>query len=454
MDIINEVSKKTRFITNKVGSINEKIKLSISKLSIRVKNSINEFIYQNNYQIRFDKNTTFLKSKNLSIRNKGENNVNNEKVEAKITNDKKSPLKEKQKILNNIELPNGDLISIDEAINNIHLSKQDSILKSKLSLIDYITDRQFKSSANNSIKSSSEFNSHFISSNLDNKNEYNYVKFGSYEDTSNLDNKNEYNYVKFGSYENTSNLDNKNEYNYVKFDGYEDTSNLDNKNEYNYVKFGGYENTSNLKSNSMNDGYLIMTKSKSISENMDDKFNPNVSKNVIPSEKESFKSFLLDITKNISLLDRLSDGENSYGYVFLAKVANYLDDYNRDKEHKKTDYFNKEDYLKKMETSDYFFNLNKKVNNIIYLQYLKKEQSNDESGVIDKITATDNSNLNEVEHLKEAEKQKEVFDGHDKLNENNDDSFNEFLSEIDEQLNISNENKKFTLDELLKKMKK
>ncbi|MDL5168428.1 hypothetical protein QSH14_14870 [Proteus faecis] len=434
MDIINEVSKKARFITNKVGSINEKIKLSISKLSIRVKNSINEFIYQNNYQIRFDKNTTFLKSKNLSIRNKGENDVNNEKVEAKITNDKKSPLKEKQNILNNIELPNGDLIPIDEAINNIHLSKQDSILKSKLSLIDYITDRQFKSSANNSIKSSSEFNSHFISSNLDNKNEYNYVKFGSYEDTSNLDNKNEYNYVKFGSYENTSNLDN--------------------KNEYNYVKFGGYENTSNLKYNSMNDGYLIMTKSKSISENMDDKFNPNVSKNVIPSEKESFKSFLLDITKNISLLDRLSDGENSYGYVFLAKVANYLDDYNRDKEHKKTDYFNKEDYLKKMETSDYFFNLNKKINNIIYLQYLKKEQSNDESGVIDKITATDNSNLNEVEHLKEAEKQKEVFDGHDKLNENNDDSFNEFLSEIDEQLNISNKNKKLTLDELLKKMKK
>ncbi|WP_342639619.1 hypothetical protein [Proteus faecis] len=451
MDIINEVSKKTRFITNKVGSINEKIKLSISKLSIRVKNSINEFIYQNNYQIRFDKNTTFLKSKNLSIRNKGENNVNNEKVEAKITNDKKSPLKEKQKILNNIELPNGDLISIDEAINNIHLSKQDSILKSKLSLIDYITDRQFKSSANNSIKSSSKFNSHLISSNLDNKNEYNYVKFGGYEDTSNLDNKNEYNYVKFG--------------------GYEDTSNLDNKNEYNYVKFDGYENISNLKSNSMNDGYLIMTKSKSISENMDDKFNPNVSKNKILSEKESFKSFLLEMTKNISLLDRLSDGENSYGYVFLAKVANYLDDYNRDKEHKKTDYFNKEDYLKKMETSDYFFNLNKKINNIIYLQYLKKEQNNDENGVVEKTTVKANNALNEVENLKEAEKQKEVFDAHDKLNENNlsiiekqnkdnlaminnDDSFNEFLGEIDEQLNISNENKNLTLDELLKKVKK
>ena len=105
-------------------------------------------------------------------------------------------------------------------------------------------------------------------------------------------------------------------------------------------------------------------------------------------------------------------------------------------------------------SSDYFFNLNKKINNIIYLQYLKKEQSNDESGVIDKITATDNSNLNEVENLKEAERQKENFDAHDKLNENNDDSFNEFLGEIDEQLNISNENKKFTLDELLKKMKK
>ncbi|QNH66396.1 hypothetical protein H7F13_03620 [Proteus vulgaris] len=121
---------------------------------------------------------------------------------------KKNLLKEKQNILNNIELPNGDLIPIDEAINNIHLSKQDSILKSKLSLIDYITDRQFKSSVNNSIKSSSEFNSHLISSKLDNKNEYN------------------------------------------------------------YVKFGGYEDTSNLKSNSMNDGYLIMIKSKSTSKNM------------------------------------------------------------------------------------------------------------------------------------------------------------------------------------------
>ncbi|MDM3869407.1 hypothetical protein QF204_14640, partial [Proteus faecis] len=241
--------------------------------------------------------------------------------------------------------------------------------------------------------------------------------------------------------------------------------------EYNYVKFDGYENISNLKSNSMNDGYLIMTKSKSISENMDDKFNPNVSKNKILSEKESFKSFLLEMTKNISLLDRLSDGENSYGYVFLAKVANYLDDYNRDKEHKKTDYFNKEDYLKKMETSDYFFNLNKKINNIIYLQYLKKEQNNDENGVVEKTTVKANNALNEVENLKEAEKQKEVFDAHDKLNENNlsiiekqnkdnlaminnDDSFNEFLGEIDEQLNISNENKNLTLDELLKKVKK
>ncbi|WP_337228802.1 hypothetical protein, partial [Proteus faecis] len=210
MDIINEVSKKARFITNKVGSINEKIKLSISKLSIRVKNSINEFIYQNSYKNRFDKNTTFLKSKILSIINKVKDNILNKEMEAK-----KNLLKEKQNILNNIELPNGDLIPIDEAINNIHLSKQDSILKSKLSLIDYITDRQFKSSVNNSIKSSSEFNSHLILSKLDNKNEYNYVKFCGYEDTSNLDNKNEYNYVKFCGYEDTSNLDNKNEYNYV-----------------------------------------------------------------------------------------------------------------------------------------------------------------------------------------------------------------------------------------------
>lgn len=406
MDIINEVSKKARFITNKVGSINEKIKLSIYKLPIRVKNSINEFIYQNSYKNRFDKNTTFLKSKILSIINKVKDNILNKEMEAK-----KNLLKEKQNILNNIELPNGDLIPIDEAINNIHLSKQDSILKSKLSLIDYITDRQFKSSVNNSIKSSSEFNSHLI------------------------------------------------------------LSKLDNKNEYNYVKFCGYEDTSNLKSNSMNDGYLIMTKSKSTSKNMGDKINPNVNENEILSEKEIFKSFLLEMTKNISLLDRLSDGENSYGYVFLANVANYLEYYNGDKEQKKIDYFNKEDYLKKMETSDYFFNLNKKINNIIYLQYLKKEQNNDENGVVEKITVKANNALNEVGNLKEAEKQKEVIDAHDKLNENNisiiekqnkdnlaminnDDSFNEFLGEIDEQLNISNENKNLTLDELLKKVKK
>ncbi|WP_337228864.1 hypothetical protein, partial [Proteus faecis] len=259
--------------------------------------------------------------------------------------------------------------------------------------------------------------------------------------------------------------------NYVKFCGYEDTSNLDNKNEYNYVKFGGYEDTSNLKSNSMNDGYLIMTKSKSTSKNMGDKINPNVNENEILSEKEIFKSFLLEMTKNISLLDRLSDGENSYGYVFLANVANYLEYYNGDKEQKKIDYFNKENYLKKIGTSDYFFNLNKKINNIIYLQYLKKEQNNDENGVVEKTTVKANNALNEVENLKEAEKQKEVFDAHDKLNENNlsiiekqnkdnlaminnDDSFNEFLGEIDEQLNISNENKNLTLDELLKKVKK
>ncbi|WP_311748090.1 hypothetical protein [Proteus penneri] len=382
MDIINEVREKTRFITNKLDSINEKIKLSISKLSIKIKNSINEFIYQNSYEnkIRFDKKTTFLKSKQLIIRNKEETNVINKKIDANITNNKENLLKEKWEILNNIELPNGDLIPIDKAINNIHLSKQDSILKSKLSLIDYITDIQFKSSVNNRMKSSSEFNGHLNSSNLDNKNKSAYVKFGGYE--------------------NVSHLDNKNESDYVEFDGYENVSNLDSKNKSNNVEFDGDENTSNLKSNNMNDGYLIMNKPKSTSENMGDKFNPNVIKNEILSEKEDFKSFLLEITKNISLLDRLSDGENSYGYVFLAKVANYLEDYNKYKEQKKIDYFNKENYLKKMETSGYFFNLNKRINNIIYLQYFKKEQSTHENGVVDKITVTANNTLNEVEKLK------------------------------------------------------
>lgn len=37
---------------------------------------------------------------------------------------------------------------------------------------------------------------------------------------------------------------------------------------------------------------------------------------------------------------------------------------------------------------------------------------------------------------------------------NNDDSFKDFLDEIDNQLSISNENKNLTLDELLKKVKK
>ncbi|WP_109399271.1 hypothetical protein [Proteus sp. TJ1640] len=356
MDIINEVSKKTRFNTNKVGSINEIMKSSISKLSIIVKNSIKEFIYQSSYEnkIRFDKKTTFLKSKQLIIRNKEESNVINEEIDANITNNKKNRLKQKQKSSNNIELPNGDLITIDEAINNIHLSKQDSILESKLLLIDHITYIQFKSSVNNSMKSSSEFDGD--------------------ENISNSDSKNESDYVGFDGDENISNSDGKNESDYVGFDGDENISNSDGKNESDYVSFDGDENISNLKYNSMNDGYLIMTKSKSTSENVGDKIDTNVIKNEILSEKEDFKSFLLEITKNISLLDRLSDGENNYGYVFLAKVANYLEDYNRYKEREKIDYFNKENYLKKMETSDYFFNLNEKINNIIYLQYLKKNK--------------------------------------------------------------------------------
>ncbi|WP_195496316.1 hypothetical protein, partial [Proteus penneri] len=78
----------------------------------------------------------------------------------------------------------------------------------------------------------------------------------------------------------------------------------------------------------------------------------------------------------------------------------YLEDYNKYKEQKKIDYFNKENYLKKMETSGYFFNLNKRINNIIYLQYFKKEQSTHENGVVDKITVTANNTLNEVEKLK------------------------------------------------------
>ncbi|MEQ4910136.1 hypothetical protein ABN089_05100 [Proteus terrae] len=105
------------------------------------------------------------------------------------------------------------------------------------------------------------------------------------------------------------------------------------------------------------------------------------------------------------------------------------------------------------------------------MQYLKKEQSTYENSVVEKIIVTDNNTLNEGEKLQEAEKQKKIFVVHDKSDENNmsiiekqhkdqltlinnDNLFDEFLSDIDNQLNIANENKNLTLKELLAKVKK
>lgn len=406
MNGINEIGRKSLSIANKIVSIGGKIKLSISRVSIKVGNTINEFIHPNSYKnkIIFNEKSTFLKPNILIISNEEKNNINNEAKENHLIDNEKVILKERQQVLKDIELPNGDLIPIDKSINIIRLCKQDALLKSKLSLINYITEIQFKSSKKSSFDLSNKFNSNF-------------GMFNS-----------------------------KNERDYVKFDGYE---------------------------NNVDNSYLIMTNLKKNDKNTIDEVKSNTNEIKYFSEKENFKSHLIEITKDISLLDRLSDGDNSYGYVFLAKVANYLEDYNKNKEQEKIDYFNKENYLKKLVNSDYFFKLNKRINNIIYLQFLKKEQSSDENGVIENITATVNNTLNEDEKLQEAEEQKKVFAEHDKLNENNmsiiekqhkdklnlinnDNSFDEFLAEIDEQLSIANENKnkKLTPQELLEMLKK
>ncbi|WP_311752141.1 hypothetical protein [Proteus columbae] len=328
MNSINEVGRKSLSIANKIIAVGGKIKLSISRVSIRVGNTINEFIHPDRYENKSISNTksTLLKHKILIVSNEEQNNIDNEAKEHNLIENEKNILKERQQVLKDIELPNGDLIPIDEAINTIRLCKQDSLLKSKLSLIDHITDIHFKSP---------------IKSNFDFLNELN----------------------------NKSSLSNS-------------------KNEYDYVKFNGYEND-------MNDGYLIMTNLKNSDKNTINEVKSNANEIKSFSEKEDFKSYLTEITKDISLLDRLSDGDNSYGYVFLAKVANYLEDYNKNKEQEKTDCFNKENYLKKLDNSEYFFKLNKKVNNVIYLQYLKKEQSNHKNGVVEKITVTANNTLDE-----------------------------------------------------------
>lgn len=422
---INEVGKKILFTSNKIVSIGEKIKLSISNLPIKVKNTISEFIHPNRYEnkIVFNTKNTFLKPEYLIISNEEKNYIGNKRVESTPIGDKtiaSDPvdnrinfskeslqiLNERLQVLSDIELPNGDLVPIDEAIDALHLCQQDSLLKSKLSLIDYITDMNFKSSIKTKIELSNKLDDNLnISDSKD-------IFKGQYE--------------------------------YINLDAH--------KNEQITITNPHYD--------SINEQIAITNSHYN---------HINESKNSF--EKKYFKSFLLQITKDISLLDRLSDDNNSYGYVFLAKVANYLEDYNKNKGQEKTDCFNKDTYLKKLSSSDYFFKLNKRVNDIIYLQYLKKEQSTYENSVVEKIIVTDNNTLNEGEKLQEAEKQKKIFVVHDKSDENNmsiiekqhkdqltlinnDNLFDEFLSDIDNQLNIANENKNLTLKELLAKVKK
>ncbi|MGC2867840.1 hypothetical protein [Proteus vulgaris] len=428
MNGINEIGRKSPSIANKIVSIGGKIKLSISNLSIKVMNTINEFIHPNRYENKIIYNTknTFLKPKILIISNEEQNNIDNEMIESTHIDNKtiesthidnktiesthidneKNTLKERLNILKDIELPNGELIPIDEAINALHSCKQDSFLKSKMLLIDYITDMKFKPLMNNNVELLEKSNS-------------NYLKESEFDDA-------RYESVNFHSHE---------------------ISEHD-------------EKESSTLSNLNNDDTLILSN--------DNKVEFHSNENKLDIEKDKFKSSLIETTKDISLLDRLSDGDNSYGYTFLAKVSNFLEDYNGIKNKEKSNYFNKENYLNKLVKSDYFFKLNKKVNDIIYLQYLKNEQSKHENGVVEEIIIKQPS---EEEKLKETEEQKEILAGKDKINErnlaliekvhkarfnliNNNKLIGGFLDEIDEQLKISNENKHLTLKELLEKVKK
>lgn len=408
MNGINEIGRKSPSIANKIVSIGGKIKLSISNLSIKVMNTINEFIHPNRYENKniYNTKSTFLKPKILIISNEEQNNIDNEMIESTHIDNEKNTLKERLNILKDIELPNGELIPIDEAINALHSCKQDSFLKSKMLLIDYITDMKFKPLMNNNVELLEKSNS-------------NYLKESEFDDA-------RYESVNFHSYE---------------------ISEHD-------------EKESSTLSNLNNDDTLILSN--------DNKVEFHSNENKLDIEKDKFKSSLIETTKDISLLDRLSDGDNSYGYTFLAKVSNFLEDYNGIKNKEKSNYFNKENYLNKLVKSDYFFKLNKKVNDIIYLQYLKNEQSKHENGVVEEIIIKQPS---EEEKLKETEEQKEILAGKDKINErnlaliekvhkarfnliNNNKLIGGFLDEIDEQLKISNENKHLTLKELLEKVKK
>ncbi|MFU9075619.1 hypothetical protein ACNART_05055 [Proteus sp. LHD240705] len=498
MNGINEIGRKSPSIANKIVSIGGKIKLSISNLSIKVMNTINEFIHPNRYENKniYNTKSTFLKPKILIISNEEQNNIDNEMIESNIINSKSESLKNKklivsdeeknnvdygmkgtgilkfeseflkpeikketpeyniadeeknnvdygmkgtsilkfeseflkpeikketseyniadekkilfkkrQSVLEFIELPNKDLIPIDEAINALHSCKQDSLFKSKILLIDYITDMKFKPLMNNNVELLEKSNS-------------NYLKESEFDDA-------RYESVNFHSHE---------------------ISEHD-------------EKESSTLSNLNNDDTLILSN--------DNKVEFHSNENKLDIEKDKFKSSLIETTKDISLLDRLSDGDNSYGYTFLAKFSNFLEDYNGIKNKEKSNYFNKENYLNKLVKSDYLFKLNKKVNDIIYLQYLKNEQSKHENGVVEEII----KQPSEEEKLKETEEQKEILAGKDKVNErnlaliekvhkarfnliNNNKLIGGFLDEIDEQLKISNENKHLTLKELLEKVKK
>ncbi|CRL62352.1 hypothetical protein [Proteus vulgaris] len=288
MNGINEIGRKSPSIANKIVSIGGEIKLSISKISIKVRNAINEFIHPGRYEnkIIFNANSSFLKSKDLIISNKG---INNETIEFNRIDNEKNILKERLKILKDIELPNGDLVPIDKVINDLYLCKQDSLLKSKLSLINYITEMQFKSSIKTKMALSNQSNDNLNISNL--------------------------------------------------------------KGECEYVKIDGHINKKiaivNPQYDQVNDDGLINTDFKNIDKNTSDKINSNVNKNQVSVEKENFKSHLIEITKDISLLDRLSDDNDKYGYVFLDKVFNYLEVYNENKGTRETDPINKKTYFKK-----------------------------------------------------------------------------------------------------------
>lgn len=131
--------------------------------------------------------------------------------------------------------------------------------------------------------------------------------------------------------------------------------------------------------------------------------------------KEKIKEEISKEMENISLCDRLVINKEEFGYVFVEKIIRFLSKYeNKSNSIKNKDKYikNESDYKKRLEHLYKFYglnNLNKKIDNMINLQYLKYEQGKYEDGIAEKnkeISLVDN--LTENEKNENIERQKEI----------------------------------------------